>query len=239
MGILSVVVPAYNEAQFVARLLRRVMQVDLAPFGLERQVILVDDGSTDATADEAGSVPGVTVVRQPSNQGKGSAVRAGLELAAGEVVVIQDADLEYDPDDYGPMLRRLYAEGVDAVYGSRYLGLSGGTGPRRRRPGQSWTAYLGGRSLSWVGRWYTGTYLSDTVTALKMVRREALQGLDLETSGFELDHELTCKLLARGCKIAEVPIHYHPRGRKEGKKIGYADWARAVATFRRYGRHGH
>lgn len=235
MGILTVVVPAYNEARFVARLLRRVMQVDLTPFGLERQVILVDDGSTDATADEARSVSGVTVVRQPSNQGKGSAVRAGLELAAGEVVVIQDADLEYDPDDYGPMLRRL-REDVDAVYGSRYLGLSEGKVAPGRRPGQSWTAYLGGRSLSWVGRWYTGTYLSDTVTALKMVRREALQGLDLETSGFELDHELTCKLLARGCRIEEVPIHYHPRRRAEGKKIGYADWVRAVATFRRYGR---
>lgn len=236
-AMLSVVIPAYNEARFVAELLRRVLAVDLSGFGLQRQVILVDDGSSDGTADLARAVPGVEVEALPGNQGKGAAVRAGLRRARGEIVVIQDADLEYEPADYLPMLQRLLQGDVQAVYGSRYAGGEGATtGHRGRRVGQSLTAYLGGRSLSLVARLCTGVYLSDTVTALKMVRRERLADFELETSGFELDHELTCKLLAHGARIAEVPIHYAPRSRSEGKKIGFRDWLQAVSVFLRFRR---
>ena len=176
----------------------------------------------------------VRLIRQPQNAGKGAAVRAGIAAATGDYVLIQDADLEYDPQDYRALLEALRAGGAEVVYGSRYLrqGQRGG-----RWPGQSWAAYLGGRSIS-VAAWaFTGRYLTDTVTALKLFPRTFLSSLTLETSGFELDHELTAKSLAAGLRIVEVPIHYSPLSKAEGKKIGARDWWRAVQTFRRF-RHG-
>jgi glycosyltransferase involved in cell wall biosynthesis len=163
------------------------------------------------------------------NGGKGRAVRAGIELASGEYLIIQDADLEYDPNDYVPMLRELLAGNGDVVYGSRYL-LSG------KHANQSWTAYLGGRSLSLIALAVTGKYLTDTVTALKLFKRSDIAQLPLETSGFELDHEITSRMLARGARIVEVPISYAPRSREEGKKIGMRDWFIGARTFWRYRR---
>ena len=148
-------------------------------------------------------------------------------MASGDFLIIQDADLEYDPADYLPMLRALIAGKGDAVYGSRYL--AGG-----KHRGQTWSAYLGGRSLSLVALVLTGTYLTDTVTALKLFHREAIGSLRLETSGFELDHEITSRILARGARIFEVPISYMPRSRVEGKKIGLRDWFIGARTFWRY-----
>jgi glycosyltransferase involved in cell wall biosynthesis len=162
-------------------------------------------------------------------------VRAGIELASGDYVIIQDADLEYDPRDYAPMLEALMATHVSAVYGTRYLphpergalaNLLGG-----RHPDQSLLAYAGGRSLSLVALAFTGHYLTDTVTALKLFRRAVIMSLPLESTGFELDHEISARILARGGAIEEVPISYAPRSRAEGKKIGLRDWFRAVKTF--------
>lgn len=226
-GTLSVVIPAYNEERFIGTLLERIAAVDLAPLGLNKEIIVVDDGSRDRTVAIASGVPGVRVHRMPVNGGKGKAVRAGIELATGDLLIIQDADLEYDPNDYVPMVQALQAGRGDVVYGSRYLG-------RGRHQNQSLAAYLGGRSLSLVAWLFTGRYLTDTVTAYKLFRRADVAGLTLETSGFELDHEITARLLARGHRIVEVPISYHPRTRKEGKKIGPADWFIAVRTFVRF-----
>jgi dolichol-phosphate mannosyltransferase len=229
MTQLSVVIPAYNEARFIGTLLAQIQAVDLSPLGVDIEIIVVDDRSTDATADIVAAIPGVRLIRQPVNAGKGSAVRAGIAAAGGELVIIQDADLEYDPRDYIPMLRALLDGTGDAVYGSRYLG-------RGRHANQSLTAYLGGRSLSIIGWLFTGRFLTDTVTAYKLARRDDLAALALETSGFELDHEITAKLLARGRRIVEVPIRYAPRSRAEGKKIGARDWFVAVRTFLKYRR---
>jgi glycosyltransferase involved in cell wall biosynthesis len=154
-------------------------------------------------------------------------VRAGIAAATGDLLIIQDADLEYDPQDYLPMMQALVDERADIVYGSRYLG-------RGRHDNQSLAAYLGGRSLSLIAWVFTGTSLTDTVTALKLFRRADVAALPLETSGFELDHELTARMAARGKTIAEVPIRYYPRSREEGKKIGARDWFIAVRTFWRY-----
>lgn len=230
-GVLSIVIPAYNEERFIGTLLHRIAAVDLASLGLEREVIVVDDCSRDRTAAIAEAEPGVRLRRMARNGGKGRAVRAGIEAATGEYLIIQDADLEYDPNDYLPMLRPILAGTADVVYGSRYLG-------RGRHPHQSWAAYLGGRSLSLVARVLTGRYISDTVTALKLFKRAALAALPLETTGFELDHEITARMLARGARIVEVPIGYLPRSREEGKKIGARDWFRAVRTFWKYRRGG-
>ncbi len=150
-----------------------------------------------------------------------------MELATGDFLIIQDADLEYDPQDYVPMMQALLDGRGDIVYGSRYLG-------RGRHTNQSLTAYLGGRSLSYVALACTGTYLTDTVTALKLFPREMLMSLTLTTSGFELDHEITAKVCARGLRIVEVPVRYYPRSREEGKKIGMKDWFIGCRTFFRF-----
>jgi len=240
MITLSIVIPAYNEAAFIGTLLERIAAVDLTDLGVTREIIVVDDGSHDATADIA-ERHGVRVLRQRPNAGKGAAVRRGIAAAAGTHVLIQDADLEYDPRDYVPMLAALRRGGdMIAVYGSRYLNIADSGGAPRMRvgpwPGQSWPAFLGGRSLS-VAAWLTtGRFLTDTVTALKLVPRELVAGLDLQTTGFELDHEISAKILARGVCIEEVPIGYQPRSKAEGKKIGAADWWRALRTFWRYRR---
>jgi dolichol-phosphate mannosyltransferase len=229
MSTLSIVIPAYNEARFIGRLLEQIKAVDLASLGVQSEIIVVDDCSTDRTAEIVSAVPGVRLHRMARNGGKGRAVRAGIASATGEYLIIQDADLEYDPQDYIPMMKSLLDGRADIVYGSRYLG-------RGRYANQSLGAYLGGRSLSVVAWLFTGRYLTDTVTALKLFRRDEIARLTLETSGFELDHEITARMLARKRRIVEVPIRYYPRTRAEGKKIGLRDWFRAVATFRRYRR---
>ena len=229
MKILSVVIPAYNEERFIGTLLEKIKAVDLAPLGLTMELIVVDDCSKDRTAAIVEVVPGVRLIRQPKNGGKGRAVRAGVEAAHGDLLIIQDADLEYDPQDYIPMLRALLDGRADIVYGSRYLG-------RGRHDNQSLAAYLGGRSLSLVAWLFTGTFLTDTVTAFKLFRRQDIAALPLETSGFELDHEITSRMLARGKTIVEVPIRYYPRSREEGKKIGLRDWFIGARTFWRYRR---
>ena len=229
MATLSIVIPAYNEARFIGTLLERIRAVDLSSLGVTTQVIVVDDCSTDRTAAIAASIPDVQLERMPVNGGKGRAVRAGIAKATGDYLIIQDADLEYDPSDYLPMLRKLLEGGADVVYGSRYLN-------RGRHPNQSLAAYIGGRSLSLAAWLTTGRYLSDTVTAYKLFHRADIAGVPLETSGFELDHEITARLLARGKRIVEVPIRYAPRTREEGKKIGARDWFIALGTFWKYRR---
>ena len=238
--VLSIVIPAYNEERFIGTLLKRIRAVDLASQGLGGEVIVVDDCSADRTAEIAAGVPGVTLVSHEQNGGKGRAVRTGLSRATGDYIIIQDADLEYDPADYLPMLTSLLAGDADAVYGSRYLPYPGRGALANllhgKHPDQGLWAYLGGQSLSIVCLFFTGCYLTDTVTALKLFRAEDIKTLALRTTGFELDHEITAKLLARGRLIGEVPIRYFPRSRAEGKKIGLRDWFIAVRTFARYRR---
>ena len=229
MPTLSVVIPAFNEERFIASLVGQVLAVPLASLGVDREVIVVDDCSTDRTSEVVAGIAGVRLFRLAHNSGKGAAVREGIARATGDYLIIQDADLEYDPQDYLPMLRAILDGRADVVYGSRYMG----TG---RHSGQSVTAYLGGRSLSLVCRATTGTYLTDTVTALKLFPRTLLPSLSLETKGFETDHEITAKVLARGLRIVEVPVRYKPRSREEGKKIGVRDWFVAVRTFWKYRR---
>jgi len=225
--VLSIVIPAYNEERFIGTLLEQIRAVDLSPLGVSKQVIVVDDHSSDRTPEIVKGFPEVTFERLPKNGGKGQAVRTGIGLATGEYLIIQDADLEYDPQDYLPMMKALLDGRGDVIYGSRYLRAG-------RHARQSLTAYLGGRSLSLVGFLCTGTWLTDTVTALKLFPRELLPTLRLRTSGFELDHEITAKVLAMGLRIAEVPVSYHPRTKEEGKKIGLRDWFIGTRTFFRF-----
>jgi dolichol-phosphate mannosyltransferase len=235
---LSIVMPAYNEERFIGTLLERILALDLSEVGLRKEIIVVNDCSRDRTAEVVAGFSQVRLHNQPKNGGKGAAVRAGIGLATGDYLIIQDADLEYDPADYIPMFRKLKEPGVDAVYGSRYM-----KHPTRgklvnlltgKHPNQGLLAYAGGQSLSFVALLCTGSYISDTVTALKLFRTPLIQSLPLETTGFELDHEITARILARGCTIKEVPIKYFPRSKAEGKKIGMKDWFIGTRTFARY-----
>jgi glycosyltransferase involved in cell wall biosynthesis len=229
---LSIVIPAYNEERFIGTLLQRILAVDLTPHDLEKELIVVDDCSKDGTAEAVKRFPEVRLYRHEKNGGKGRAVRTGIEHATGDYLMIQDADLEYEPQDYVPMVEALLSNRGDVVYGSRYTkGLVGS-----KHSEQSWPAYLGGRSLSIAALICTGSYLTDTVTALKLFPRTLLNELNLQTTGFELDHEITSKVLARKRRIVEVPIQYFPRSRDEGKKIGAKDWVRGLQTFWKYRR---
>ena len=232
MNRLSIVIPASNEERVIGTLLERIRAVDLTPLGFDKEILVVDDCSKDGTSEAVRRFSDVLLIRHEQNGGKGRAVRTGVERATGDYVMIQDADLEYEPQDYAPMIQMLRSGSADVVYGSRYMnGLVGS-----KHAEQSWAAYLGGRSLSIAALMCTGRYLTDTVTALKLYPREVLAGLQLQTTGFELDHEMTAKVLARGLRIAEVPIQYFPRSREEGKKIGAKDWVRGLRTFWKYRR---
>jgi len=229
VAVLSIVIPAYNEERFIGTLLTQIKAVDLSRFSLQKEIIVVDDCSKDGTAAIVETEPGVDLLRMSKNGGKGQAVRAGIARATGDYLIIQDADLEYDPNDYVPMLEALLSGRGSVVYGSRYMNAG-------RHANQSLTAYLGGRSLSVIALLFTRTWITDTVTAYKLFRRDELAALPLETTGFELDHEITSRMVARGARIVEVPIHYDPRSKAEGKKIGLRDWFIGLRTFWRYRR---
>ena len=238
MKTLSIVIPAYNEERYIGTLLEQIAQVDLASLGLDKEIIVVNDCSSDRTAEIVREVEGVTLLEHEKNAGKGMAVRTGLAQASGDFLIIQDADLEYDPNDYIGMLKPLLADQADVVYGSRYMKYPDAgvlknlfTG---KHPDQSWVAYVGGQSLSFVSLLFTGRFLSDTVTAYKLFRSPILKEMTLVTTGFELDHELSAKALSSGYRILEVPISYMPRTVAEGKKIGLKDWFRAIKTFYRF-----
>lgn len=225
---LSVIVPVYNEAQTVVQAIERVLSVELE--GFEREIFVVNDGSTDGTYEILEHMDGqwpdlVKVYHHEQNRGKGAAVRTALEQVTGDVVITQDADLEYDPQDYPKLLALFEDPTVQVVYGSRNL---------RKNPRSSWAFYWGGRLLSWVSNLLYGSELTDEATGYKLLRTDLLRSLDLQADGFEFCPEVTSKVLRRGVKIHEVPISYRPRGLEEGKKISWRDGLQAIWTLLRH-----
>ncbi len=220
---LSVIVPAYNEASTIEASLRRALEADLP---IEREVIVVDDGSTDGTAEIVAAIddPQVRLIRQSGNRGKGAAVRRGFKEATGDLIVIHDADLEYDPRDWARMLRPLQEGAADVVYGSRF------TGERRNMLFWHW---VGNRFLSLVTNVLYNTTISDMETCYKMVDAQRLKQLKLTANRFDIEPEITAKLLRTGSRIYEVPIRYAGREMHEGKKISWRDGIPALATLLR------
>jgi dolichol-phosphate mannosyltransferase len=232
MRILSIVIPAYNEESSIATLLEKVLRVRIDSLGYEKEVIVVDDGSLDRTAALAHGFPGVICIRQ-ANQGKGKAVQTGIARATGNVVLVQDADLEYDPDDY-PELLRACDDSKTAVYGSRVLGQMHAGRRLGRHPRQGWRQWFAGILLSvWTFMLY-GCWISDTLTGYKLYPVEFLRNARTKTRGFETDHELTAKLIRGGFRIREVPVRYYPRTVQEGKKIRARDGLVALWTLLRF-----
>ena len=226
---LSVIIPCFNERSTILAILERVQQVDLSRADLAREIIVVDDGSSDGTREILGSLNGqfrdVRVHFHARNRGKGAAVRTGLADATGEIVIIQDADLEYDPADYSAVIGPILDGRAAVVYGSRNL--------RPNHPSYL-TFYWGGRLVTWVTNFLFGSRLTDEPTCYKALRRGLAQDLGLRASGFELCPELTAKVLRRGYRIQEVPISYRPRSRQQGKKIRARDGLIAIWTLLRY-----
>ena len=222
---LTVVMPVYNESKTIREIVRRVRDVPL-----EKEILIIDDGSTDGTRDvlrELDGHDGVRVFLQPTNQGKGAAVAVGFRYAAGDVVVVQDADLEYDPMEYLKLLAPISQGHADVVYGSRFLG--GGA----RRVLYFWHT-IGNRFLTLVSNMFTNLNLTDMETCYKMFRREVVQSMRIESRRFGIEPEITAKLARRGYRIYEVPISYYGRTYEEGKKIGWKDALSALWTILRH-----
>jgi glycosyltransferase involved in cell wall biosynthesis len=223
---LSVIVPVFNERNTVVEVLRRMRAVEL-PDGIEREIIVVDDGSGDGTRDVLRQLGDSTVriVLHKENKGKGAAVRTGIEIASGDYVLIQDADLEYDPEDWPKLITPVLRGKARVVYGSRF------TGERRNMLFFHW---VGNRFLSLVTNVLYNTTLSDMETCYKLVDRELLLDLGLRCNRFDIEPEITAKILKRGIRIYETPISYTGREFDEGKKITWRDGFAALWTLAKF-----
>ena len=233
---LSIVIPVYNELNTWKDLLARVLEVELP--GWTREIILIDDSSTDGTRDQlqklkyypptdAPEGTDFQVLFHEQNQGKGAALRTGFAAATGDVVIIQDADLEYDPNDYPALLAPIADGKADVVYGNRFPAKSSRKGYMKN--------YLANRFLTGLSNLTTGHKLTDMETCYKVFRREIIQGIPLQQNRFGFEPEVTAKLTKRGIKILEVPIAYDPRKHDEGKKIGWRDGLQAIRCIFKYG----
>jgi glycosyltransferase involved in cell wall biosynthesis len=221
---ISVIIPTFNESKTIEEIVRRVQARQVAS-----EIVIVDDGSVDGTRDllqKLNGHNGVRVVLHERNQGKGAAVTTGLRAAAGDVLIIQDADLEYDPRDYPALLKPIEEGIADVVYGSRFLG-----GPRR--PTMFWHM-VANKLLTLMTNILYNNILTDMETGYKVFRREIVQGMTIHARRFDFEPEFTAKILKRKVRIYEVPISFNPRDYSEGKKIKLKDAFSALWTLFKY-----
>ena len=216
---LSVIIPVYNEAKTCAEIIKRVQAISIV-----NEIIVVDDASTDGTIDILEAMDNIKVIRHEKNKGKGAAVRTGLVHVQGNYVITQDADLEYDPNDYLKLAEPVINSSTEVVYGSRWL----------NKPIEWNTHYLINQMITLFANVFNGVFLTDISTCYKLIPTTLLQALDLRANGFGIDAEITAKLTKNGTKIFEVPIHYAKRAKSAGKKLRLQDGLVAAWTCFRH-----
>jgi glycosyltransferase involved in cell wall biosynthesis len=219
---ISVVVPVFNETSTLPQIVSRLQQL---PFELE--IIVIDDGSERIAAEQIDNLPnGIVVLRHAVNQGKGAALRSGFAVATGELVVVQDADLEYSPEEIPDVIAPILRGEADVVYGSRFAEADENLAPLIRR--------MANHGLTWLSNRLTGLRLTDMETGHKAFRREVLDGFCIQENRFGVEPEITAKVAKAGWRVTEVPISYAPRSYADGKKIGWRDGVRALWCIVRY-----
>ena len=222
--LLSVMIPVYNEASTLGAVIDRVRAVPVQE-GVRKEIVVVDDGSTDGTGTicEDLKARGIRVARHPENRGKGAAVRTALEHITGDWALIQDADLEYAPEDYPDLIAPFLRDpSIDVVFGSRFQG---------RIEGMKLPNFIANKLLTWFTNLLFNSRISDLCTGYKLYRTDVVRGIPLVRDGFDLEHELTAKLLKRGCRIVDVPITYQGRDARAGKKVRWTDFFINVKTL--------
>ena len=224
MKKISVIVPVYNEKQHLSDILREIENVD---FGLEKEIILIDDNSTDGTKDLYKDIP-YKVLYHEKNRGKGAAIKTGIEAAAGDIIVIQDADLEYNPQDYVPIVKLIVDNEADVVYVSRFL-------DKTKIEKFYFLSFIANKTLTFLTQILFSTKLTDMETCYKAFRADIIKNIRIESDRYDFEPEITAKISRmKGVRVKEVPISYYPRTNEEGKKIGFKDGLRAIYCIWKY-----
>ena len=224
-GLLSIIVPVYNERSTIVNVVDRLLAIALPT---DREIIVVNDGSSDGTREALDSMPrhaSVTIVHLPQNRGKGHALRVGLAKSRGTVTAIQDADLELDPAQLAGLIQPILDGRSRVVYGSRFMA---------GRPEAPWLSVFANQVLTWLTNVLYGARITDMETCYKIMEREIAVSLNLESNRFDIEPEITAKLLRAGHRIVELPIQFNPRSRAQGKKIGWRDGVRAIQVLIKY-----
>lgn len=217
MEKISILIPVYNEKDSLLELLKRVESVD---FGLEKEIILVDDFSTDGTKDLYSQIPH-RILYHEVNQGKGAALRTGLKEATGDIIIIQDADLEYNPEDYIPLVEHIKNDEADVVYGSRFA-------DKRNNGNFLFLSFVANKTLTFMTQVLFGTKLTDMETCYKAFKAEVIKDIEIKSNRFDFEPEITAKVLKKNVRFHELPISYNARTNDEGKKIGWKDGVQAI-----------
>lgn len=225
MHKLSIIIPAYNESRTLRQIIEQVQAVHLG--AVEKEIIVVDNGSMDETPKILESIDGVRKIRLEPNRRKGGAVKAGIKEATGDIVIVQDADLEYDPNDYPAMIQPILEGKTEVTNGVRIQPAR----DERKRKSLYWLSWLGNNAITWTTNWLYWHHAGEYEGCYKAFTKRLLDTIEVETNDFDFDNELMCKILKRGIKPIDVPIRYYPRSYAEGKHINWKHGFKILGTI--------
>jgi len=220
---LSIIIPVYNEEKTVEAIIKKVKKLELP---VQKEIIVVDDGSSDKSFDIIKKIRGIKILRHKINLGKGAAVKTGIANSTGEILIIQDADLELNPQEINKLLHPIIEKDANVVYGSRLLG--------KKDAEHSFFYYFGGKLVTFITNALYGTRLTDEPCGYKMFRANILKAIKINENDFGFEPEITAKISKKGIRIIELPVSYHPRKKKEGKKLGWKDGIKAIWILLKY-----